>query len=126
MGGPVAGERCQGRGAGRDWRAARFAGAGPRRYPHRMATDKSPAAELARANLLVGGVAVLGDVAMAVGAALGKVTAADLDRAKNLEDASFMAFLAVGPFLVPAGIGLRRQHRWGRNLTLALGGTGVL
>jgi hypothetical protein len=91
-----------------------------------MATDRSPSAELATGSLALGGVAGLGVAAMAVGAALGKITADDLDRAKNLDDACFMAFLGVGPLLLPAGIGLRRHRGWGRNLTLALGGLSLV
>jgi peptidoglycan/LPS O-acetylase OafA/YrhL len=86
-----------------------------------MARSSSPVTQLTTANLMVGGVAVLGWVALAAGAALGQLPP-NLPRLFwNVEDASFFVLLGCGPACLAAGVGLRRRRRWGRAVTLAIG-----
>jgi peptidoglycan/LPS O-acetylase OafA/YrhL len=89
-----------------------------------MATNRAVSG-LATTNLVIGVIAILGGIAIALGAALGRLPR-NLPQVvvTRLEDAAFFAFLLCGPLCLVAGIGLRKRRRWGQQMTLALGGLG--
>jgi hypothetical protein len=89
-----------------------------------MATNHAVSG-LATTNLVIGGIAILGCIAIALGAALGRLPR-NLPQLvmTRLEDAAFFAFLLGGPACLVAGVGLWKRRRWGRLVTLALGGLG--
>jgi hypothetical protein len=88
-----------------------------------MANGSSAVTQLATANLMIGGIAVLGWVALAVGAALGRLPTDLPERAARFaDDAAFFAVLLCGPTCLAAGVGLWKRRRWGRLVGLAAGG----
>src|SRR5690348_3090788 len=88
-----------------------------------MANGSRAVAQLATANLMIGGIAVLGWIAMAIGAVLGRLPDALPERVgRFVDDAAFFAVLLCGPACLAAGVGLRKRRRWGRLVALAVGG----
>jgi hypothetical protein len=93
-----------------------------------MTNRSSAVTQLTTANLMIGGIAILGWIALAVGAALGRLPN-DLPHraARFVDDAAFFAILLCGPVCLAAGVGLWKRRRWGRLVALAVGGlAGVL
>ncbi len=87
-----------------------------------MATKSVAWPQLATCNLLLAGVALLGWVALALLAYFQELPQEWPDRRAPIEDLFFLVFLLCGPAFLAAGIGLARRRRWGRLLTLGLGG----
>ena len=93
-----------------------------------MANSSSAVTQLTTANQMIGGIALLGWIAMAVGAALGRLPNDLPERAARfVDDAFFFAVLLCGPACLAAGVGLWKRRHWGRLVALAVGGVaGVL
>ena len=92
-----------------------------------MANSSSAVNQLTTANLMIGGIAILGWIAMALGAALGRLPN-DLpaSAARFVDDAVLFAVLLCGPACLAAGVGLWKRRRWGRLVALAVGGVAGL
>jgi hypothetical protein len=88
-----------------------------------MANGSRAVRQLATANLIIGGIAILGWIALAVGGALGRLPDGLLERAARfVDDAAFFAILLGGPACLAAGVGLWKRRRWGRLVALVVGG----
>ena len=93
-----------------------------------MANSNRAVTELTTANLMIGGIALLGWIAMVLGAVLDQLPN-DLPAraARFVDDAVVFAILLCGPACLVAGVGLWKRRRWGRLVALAVGGlAGVL
>src|SRR5262245_13356697 len=78
--------------------------------------------QLTTANLMIGGIALLGWIAIALGAALGRLPKDLPARTRFVDDAAFFAVLLCGPACLAAGVGLWKRRRWGRLMALSVGG----
>jgi hypothetical protein len=91
-----------------------------------MATKSGAWPQVAVYHLLLAGIALLGWVAVALLAYFRQVPQEWPDRRAPIEDLFLLVFLLCGPAFLAAGIGLARRRRWGRLLTMGLGGLAVL
>jgi hypothetical protein len=91
-----------------------------------MVTPSRRVTELTTANLMIGGVALLGWMAMVPLALFNQIPNLP-GLLRNLDDVAFMAVLLCGPGCFVAGLGLWHYRPWGRWLALGLAVvTGVL
>jgi len=98
-----------------------------KRLVHRMASNSRAVRKLAIANVMVGGIALLGWVAMALLAIFDQLPQDWRERLRLVDDLAFFMVLLCGPACLPAGIGLLKRRRWARRLTMGLGGVvGIL
>ena len=94
---------------------------------HRMATNGRAVTELGTMNVLLGGVALLGWLAVALLAVFDQLPHDWTETLRHASDVVFFLILLGGPACLPAGIGLLKRRRWARRLTMGLGGVaGVL
>jgi hypothetical protein len=93
-----------------------------------MANGSRAVTQLATANLMIGGIAIFGWIAMAIGVVLGRLPDDLPERVgRFVDDAVFFAVLLCGAACLVAGVGLWKRRRWGRVVALAVGGVaGVL
>jgi hypothetical protein len=77
-------------------------------------------------HLLLAGIALLGWVALALLAFFRQLPQEWPDRQAPITDLFLAVVLLCGPAFLAAGIGLRCRRRWGRLLTLGLGGLAAL
>ena len=98
-----------------------------KRLVHRMATNSRALTQLATANLMVGGIALLGWLAVALLALFNPLPHEGLEQQRPVADLAFLVVLVCGPVCLPAGFGLLKRRRWARLMTMGLGGVvGVL
>jgi hypothetical protein len=94
---------------------------------HLMTSSNRAVSQLTTANLMIGGIAILGWIALGVVALLDQFPQDWLVQLRHVPDAIFFAILLTGPAGLVAGFGLRKRRRWARLLTLILGAiAGVL
>jgi hypothetical protein len=92
-----------------------------------MATNGRTVTELGTMNVLIGGVALLGWLAVALLAVFDQLPHDWPETLRHASDVVFFLILLGGPACLPAGIGLLKRRRWARRLTMVLGGVaGVL
>jgi hypothetical protein len=87
-----------------------------------MATKSGGWPQLAVYHLLLAGIALLGWVALALLAYFRQLPQEWPEKQAPIPDLFLLVVLLCGPAFLAAGIGLARRRRWGRLLTLGLGG----
>ena len=83
-----------------------------------MVTPIRPLTQLTTANLMIGGVALLGWMAIVPLAVFNGLPKDLPNLLRNLEDAAFFAFLLTGPGCFVAGVALWHHRPWGRWLEI--------
>jgi hypothetical protein len=92
-----------------------------------MATDSRALTQLAIINVTVGGIALLGWLAMAFLAIFNQLPHDWPEKLGFVSDLVFLVILLCGPACLTAGIGLLKRRGWARFVTMGLGGAaGIL
>src|SRR6516165_9322220 len=92
-----------------------------------MTTNNRVATELAKAHLVVAGIALLGWIAMALLANFQQLPQHWPQESEVISDVAFGGILLCGPAFLAAGIGLLKRRPWARLVAMGLGGVaGVL